>query len=77
MAQLQVDAEQARLHLVGIQEGRWPKEAQFSTAAHIVIAGPRDAHNGAGCQLWISTCQPCVMGDRNRLLRPEHVQPLH
>eukprot|EP00969_Alexandrium_andersonii_P266052 11759037-Alexandrium_andersonii.AAC.1 len=43
----------------------------------MVIAGPRDADNGAGCQLWISTCQPWVVGDRASLLRPEHVQPLH
>eukprot|EP00969_Alexandrium_andersonii_P022293 975734-Alexandrium_andersonii.AAC.1 len=46
------------IHILGIQEGRWPKEVQFSTTTHCVIASPRGQANEAGCQIWVDTTLP-------------------
>eukprot|EP00969_Alexandrium_andersonii_P224824 9928973-Alexandrium_andersonii.AAC.1 len=46
------------IHVLGMQEGRWPKEAQFNTSTHCVIASQRGQANEAGCQIWVGMTLP-------------------
>eukprot|EP00969_Alexandrium_andersonii_P076421 3369319-Alexandrium_andersonii.AAC.1 len=70
-------AKDAKVHVVGIQEGRWPASAKFAVDGFTVIAAARDSQNGAGCQVWISNELPLsIAGQAQSRIPAEAIQPV-
>eukprot|EP00969_Alexandrium_andersonii_P189179 8358614-Alexandrium_andersonii.AAC.1 len=71
-------AKQAGLHIVGIQEGRWPNPARFQADGFTVVAAQRDSSQGAGCQLWVSNELPLGAPTlRASAIPTEAIHPIH
>eukprot|EP00969_Alexandrium_andersonii_P136061 6020198-Alexandrium_andersonii.AAC.1 len=47
-------ADRAAIHIVGVQEARWPCPTSFQSQGYTVLCGPAAPGSTAGCQLWVS-----------------------